>query len=195
MSTYTYMSHHLKFGFLFKLVQNVCFLFLRYYCFKNRILNFNLKDEKRRTDKICCHQKYMYEESTRVKRAHKMHISILYLNLQIKNFLSLSHSSFIHIKNILKNQDRTAAIAIAAFIHIYIHNFQCFCSPDMMPAYLNEKELDRVEKKWNSEQVDRRNKRRNITTHTYIYIYKCYERENSSRIKNITLVRQKKNSL
>jgi len=170
MSTYTYMSHHLKFGFLSKLVQNVCFLFLRYYCFKNRILNFNLKDEKRRTDKICCHQKYMYEESTRVKRAHKMHISILYLNLQIKNFLSLSHSSFIHIKNILKNQDRTAAIAIAAFIHIYIHNFQCFCSPDMMPAYLNEKELDRVEKKWNSEQVDRRNKRRNITTHTHIYL-------------------------
>jgi hypothetical protein len=36
---------------------------------------------------------------------------------------------------------------------------------------LNEKELDRVEKKWNSEQVDRRNKRRNITTHTHIYIY------------------------
>jgi hypothetical protein len=62
----------------------------------------------------------------------------MYLLIEI-----LSHSSHIHIKNILKNQDKTAAIVRAAFIHVYIYiyiQFQCFCSPDMMPAYLKRNE-------------------------------------------------------
>ena len=91
----------------------------------------------------------MYEESNRVKKAYKMSYIDSILKLANKK-LSRSHSSYIHIKNILKNQERTAAIAIAAFIHIYIYiytQFQCFCSPDMMPAYLSEKELDIVEEK------------------------------------------------
>ena len=123
-------------------------------------------------DKICCQQKYMYEELNRVKKsAHKMYISILYLNLQIKNF-SRSYSSCIHIKNILKNQERTAAITIAAFIHIYIHTISMFLfSGHWCPPTWVRKELDKVEEKWKNEQVDRRNKRRNITTHTYICIY------------------------
>jgi hypothetical protein len=72
---------------------------------KESILNFDLNNEiERKTNRQnLLPSKYMYQKSNRIKRAHKTHKSILYLNLQIKNFpLSLSHSPYIHIKNILK---------------------------------------------------------------------------------------------
>lgn len=134
----------------------------------------------------------MYEESNGMKRAHKTHKSILYLNLQIKNFLSLSHSPYIHIKNILKKLRENCHHRYCCFYSHTHTQFQCFCSPDMMPAYLSEKELDRDEEKWKSEQVDRRNKKMkyNNTYIVYMYIYILKEKK-SSTIRNITLARQK----
>jgi hypothetical protein len=74
--------------------------------FKKCNLNFNSKSEHKRREKKnrqnLLPSNYMYQESNKIIRAHKSHKSILYFNLQIKNFSSLSHSSYIHIKNILK---------------------------------------------------------------------------------------------
>jgi len=65
-------------------------------------LNFDLNNEKEKNEdeeeeetknrQNLLPSKYMYQQSIRMKRAHKTHKSILYLNLQIKNFLSLPHS-------------------------------------------------------------------------------------------------------
>jgi len=73
-------------------------------------------ERERRTDKTWCHQKYMYEEW----KEHK-NVYIDSIRKLANKKLSLSHSSCIHIKNILKTQDKTATIAIAAFIHVYIY--------------------------------------------------------------------------
>jgi hypothetical protein len=75
-------------------------------------------ERERRTDKTWCHQKYMYEEW----KEHK-NVYIDSIRKLANKKLSLSHSSCIHIKNILKTQDKTATIAIAAFIHVYIYTY------------------------------------------------------------------------
>ena len=81
-----------------------------------------------------------------------MHKSISILKLANKKLsLSLSrartHSLYIHIKNILKKTQRELPLLLLSFAystHTHTHTrFQCFCSPDMMPAYLNTKELKR----------------------------------------------------
>ena len=115
-----------------------------------------------------------------------MHISILYLNLQIKNFPRSLFFLYSYQKYIKKPRQNCRHHYCCFYSYIYIHNFQCFCSPDMMPAYLSEKELDRVEEKWNSEQVDKRNKRRNRTTHhTHTSISKYKQRkEKKKEFKN-----------
>jgi len=77
------------------------FLMLCYIVLKAN-LNFDLNNEKEKNEdeeeeetknrQNLLPSKYMYQQSIRMKRAHKTHKSILYLNLQIKNFLSLPHS-------------------------------------------------------------------------------------------------------
>jgi hypothetical protein len=64
-------------------------------------------------------------------------------------------------------------------IYIYIHTISMFL--------FSGHDARLLEEKWKSEQVDRRNRRRNITTHLYIYT----QREKSSRIKNIAHAREK----
>jgi len=77
-------------------------------------LNFDLNNEKEKNEdeeeeetknrQNLLPSKYMYQQSIRMKRAHKTHKSILYLNLQIKNFLSLSLILlYSHQKYIKKN--------------------------------------------------------------------------------------------
>jgi hypothetical protein len=64
----------------------------------------------------------------------------LYLNLQIKNFLSLSHSLYIHIKNILKKKTKRElppSVLLLLFTYIYTHNFnvsvlRTWCPPTSM---------------------------------------------------------------
>ena len=101
----------------------------------------------------------------------------LYLNLQIKNFLSLSHSLYIHIKNILKKtKKRTATISIAAFIHIYTHNFnvsvlRTWCPPTSM----RENSIETKRNKRANKSIKRNKKMK--YNNTYICIYKMWRRK------------------
>ncbi len=50
----------------------------------------------------------------------------LYLNLQIKNFLSLSHSLYIHIKNILKKLKRELPPSVLLLLFTYTYTISMF---------------------------------------------------------------------
>jgi hypothetical protein len=119
--------------------------------------------------------KYMYQDSNRMKRAHKTHKSISILKLANKKLscshsLSPSFSLYSHQKYIKKTKKELPP-SVLLLLFTYTHNFnvsvlRTWCPPTSMRK--NSMETKRNKRANNSIEGIRK---WNITTHTYICIY------------------------